>query len=149
MARTRGQMTSKHSTIEVAADEDGPWTSLDMAAISFSADGGAHQSGTVNIFGSTIPLVALANKEAVTATIGVVYTEVASESYDLLEAYFESQNEIFVRSRPEGASGDWQFVGSGFVLNQPVPEQDATSADILRADFELILAELERQDQST
>lgn len=149
MARTLDQMTSKHSTLEIAADEDGPWTSLDLATISFSADGGEHGTGVVNIFGATIPLVALGNKSEVTATIAVVYTETASEPYDLLEAYFESQALIFVRSRPAGSSGTWQFVGSGFVLNQPVPEQDATSPDILRAEFNLILSELERQDQST
>lgn len=149
MARTSGYMTVKHSTLEIAADESGPWTDLSGSVISFSADGGEHQTGVVQIFEGTIPLVALAKKSEVTATVGVVYSEDAAEAYDTLYGYFESQAEIWVRSRPAGATGTWQFFGHGYVLNGPMPEQDATSADILRCDFELILVELEEQPQAT
>lgn len=149
MAVTQAQMTSKHSTLEIAADEDGPWTDLPNVT-NFEPDGGAHMTGSANVFGRSVPLTGIGNKEPVTANITVVYSEVASEDYDLLEAYFESQANIWLRYRPGGTSpGIWQFVGRGYITNQPVPPADAGSGDLLAAQFAWFGNELERQDQTT
>ena len=134
MVQTAGHMTSKHSTLEVAADCLN-YTDISGSSNKFDPTGGEHMVGTTHSFEGYQALVALGRIEPYTGTITAIYTEVDSESADLLQGFYENQDRICVRHRPAGAGvGNWEWIFSILITGPIVPMTDATSGDIIIKD---------------
>jgi len=132
--QTEGHMTSKHSTLEVAADCLN-YTDISGSSNKFDPTGGEHMVGTTHAFEGYQALVALGRIEPYTGTITAIYTEVDAESADLLQGFYENQDRICVRHRPAGAGvGNWEWIFSIYITGPVVPMADATSGDIIIKD---------------
>ena len=150
MPQTDGQITAKHSTLEVAAD---CLNYLDISGSSNSFDpggSGAHMTGSTHTFAEHLPLIGLGKKEPVTATIRIVYTEEDNEAADIIDGFFTNQTLHCLRWRPAGAgAGNWQFIGRGYFITPITPAGDATSGDIITVEVTWFGAELPMSPQAT
>lgn len=149
MAQTTGHMTSKHAEVEISPDNAGPWTDISGSVATWSTSGGGHRMGDTNTFGDHIPVSGIGKREAVDLTLSLIYTETASEAYDLLYGYFESQDPVWVRITPDSATANYRFKGRFHVARIPPPDGDANAGDILTADAELHGNQLEWQGTAT
>ena len=134
MTQTAEQMTSKHSTLEVAAD---CLNYIDISGSSnkFSPSGGADMTGSTHAFEGSSPMTAIGRKEPHSGTLTVIYTEVDVEAADLLQGFHENQERICVRYRPQGpGAGNWEWIYSVHITEDVTPESDATTGDILIKD---------------
>ena len=149
MTQTEGQMTSKHTTLEVSTD-NANWTDISCSSNSFDPSGGEHMFGSTHVFCGHNPLIGLGKKEVVEATVRIVYTEEESEAADLIDGFVTNQTPVWIRHRPKGAvAGAWEFVGKGYFLTPINPSTDATSADILTKEVRWVGSELPMGPQAT
>ena len=134
MAQTVGHMTSKHSTVEVAADCVN-YTDISGSSNKFDPTGGEHEVGSTYTFEAYQAVVALGRIGLYTGTLTAIYTEVDGEAADLLMGFYENQTRICVRHRPAGAgAGNWEWIFSIYITGPVVPMTDATSGDIVIKD---------------
>ena len=134
MAQTVEQMTSKHSTLAVAADCLN-YTDISGSSNKFDPSGGEHMTGATHTFEGHDPLIALGKKEAYTGTISAIYTEEDTEAADLLQGFYDNQDRICVRYRPKGDGvGNWEWIYSVYIVGPVTPVSDATTGDILVKD---------------
>lgn len=137
--QTTGQITSKHSTLEVSSDQVaaysdvGNWIDLSGSVSAFEPTGGASMTGSTHTYGPHhLPLIGIGKREPVEATVRIIYTEEDAEATDLIDGFAENQTLVWLRHRPKGAvAGAWEFVGRGYFTERPKVAPDATSADIL------------------
>jgi len=134
MVQTTGHMTSKHSTVEVAADCLS-YTDISGSSNKFDPTGGEHEVGSTYTFEGYSALIALGRIAPYTGTLTAIYTEIDNEAADLLQGFYENQTRICVRHRPAGAGvGNWEWIFSIFITGPVVPMTDATSSDIVIKD---------------
>ncbi len=134
MTQTVGQITSKHSTIEVAADCLN-YTNISGSSNKLDPTGGEHEVGTTYTFEGVQALIALGRIGPFTGTLTAIYTEIDSEAADLLMGFYENQTRICIRHRPDGpGAGKWEFIYSVFITGPINPMTDANSADIVIKD---------------
>ena len=121
MAQTVGHMTSKHSTVEVAANCV-DYTDVSGSTNKFDPTGGEHEVGTSYTFEGYSALLALGRLAPYTGTLTAIYTEVDGEAADLLQGFYENQTRICVRHRPAGAgAGNWEWIFSCLLYTSPSP----------------------------
>lgn len=157
MAQTNEHMTSKHSTLEISADDTwvyddvATWTDISGSANSVEPGGGASMTGSAHSLGNFhLPLIGIGKREAAEVTVKVVYTENAAEATALLDGYAEAQTLVWLRHRPRGsAAGAWEWVGRGYITERAKPATDAESADILLVEFPWFGREWDVKGQAT
>ena len=134
MVQTTGHMTSKHSTVEVAADCLN-YTDISGSSNKFDPTGGEHEVGSTYTYEGYQAVIALGRIAPFTGTLTAIYTEIDNEAADLLQGFYENQTRICVRHRPAGAgAGKWEWIFSVFITGPVVPMTDATSSDIIIKD---------------
>ena len=150
MSQTVDHMTSKHTKIEVSPDNAGPWADISGGTTAGNPSGGDHKTGEKNTFGSSVPITGIGKRNAVTVALTTVYTATASEAYDVLHGYFETQAVCWLRISPDGAGAPAvYFKGRGHISACPGPSPDADSGDILVAEATWFGNELEWQGGAT
>ena len=135
--QTVGEMTSKHSTLEVSADQVDAyadvvnWTHLGGSANSVTPGGGEHMTGSSHTFTGHDPVIGIGKRNPITHTVRIVYTEEESEAADLIDGFYENQTKVWLRHKPGGDDGHGVFVVRGWFTGRVEPPTDATSGDIL------------------
>lgn len=149
MPQTTGQMTAKHSTLEVSTDNV-IWTDISCSASAFEPNPGGHMTGSGHVFCAPLPLVGIGNIEPTEATVKIMYTEDESEAADLIEGFFTNQTFVYLRWRPAGAgAGNWEWSGGGYFTGPPIPAGDSDSGDLLTVEVPFFGAGLTRAAQAT
>lgn len=143
MPQTNEHMTSKHSTLEISADDTwvyddvANWVDISGSVNSVEPSGGESMTGAAHSLGDFhLPLVGIGKREPAELTVKAIYTENAAEATALLDGYAEAQTLVWLRHRPRGAvAGAWQWAGRGYITRRAQVTTDAESADILLCEF--------------
>lgn len=139
MAQTTAAVDRASFKVETSTNGSS-WTDISGQAATVSVSGGDQLIGSQNTADGNAPVVVGSTKtQAFTVTVSTVYTETASEAFELVEArFFASTKTIYVRWSPRGgANGEKQFTctnnaGTAFacpIQSVSLPDLDAGSGD--------------------
>jgi len=86
------------------------------------------------------PIVTYGKRSALEITVQIVYTEGATEAFEVCRAAYEAATKIYLKWSPKGGSPtnfSYLTTGGGYLTKPPYPQGAADSADALS--FELVL----------
>jgi len=144
MAQTTGAISQSGFKVEVSTDGSS-WTDISGQAAAVNVDGGDVPVGEQMTAEGSESIVVSSNKvEPRDVTVRSVYTEGASEAFEVVYARYTGSNKtIYLRWSPAGgATGEVQYTcavgGSAAavpITSCTLPELDAGSADIALFEF--------------
>jgi hypothetical protein len=145
MAQTTAAVDRASFKVETSNDGS-TWTDISGAAATVQTSGGDQLIGSQNTADGNAPVVVGSTKtQPFTVTVSCVYTETASQPFELVESrFFAATKTIYLRWSPRGgASGEKQFTctnGAGTAFACPIqsvslPDLDAGSGDVAMFSF--------------
>lgn len=133
--------------VYLQASCSGVWTDISGKAASVSVDGGEFDVGEIKVFGEDYPQVDVGKPSRITVTVKALYTENASEPYEIIKTAYETfcDHGICVRWIPLGdTAGNKQFTTVSGVLLSPVyPAGDASTPDPTTIEFAVTCPKIE------
>ena len=145
MAQTTDQLSAVNMQVEHSTDGT-TYTAFGGFASSVERDGGDRKVGVTFTFDGDTALLTKGKREPVKLKVKVVYTEVATDPYEIVHGVYESGADFWIRYSPNGgASGDNQFTAKGIVTTDPDPATlDAESEDAIMFEFELTASSISK-----
>lgn len=149
MAQTTEALAQACAKIEISDDGGTTWEDISGVVQSVSGAQQSRASGEAYTFDGEGPIVKRGKIEPVELAFALVYTESATEGYELARAIFEEAGcaeivaesrypgELYVRWTPSGgtAIGIKQLTAHGPIVSFTYPEVDASSASPIMAGF--------------
>ncbi len=139
MAQTAGAMSFRNAVIEISTDNSA-WTDISGVASRITTSGSDRQIGQINTATGDNPVVTVGKKSRLEIEAVIVYTEVTTEAYNVLEGYHNGTNaptQFYMRWAPKGtATGNFRYTTSvGLITEMPPPGGDASSPDPMIVTF--------------
>lgn len=130
MAQITGAVSSADVKIEVSTNGS-TWTNVSGAAGTVEPSGGNKITSESYTFDGDDPIVTTGKNEPFEMKITAVYTEGASDLFEIARPVYESGGAFYVRYSPKGgATGDFQYTtAAGRLTDLTYPSTDASSAD--------------------
>lgn len=130
MAQITGAMSSANVKVEVSTNGT-TWTDVSGAAATVEPGGGNKMTSETYTFDGEDPIVVTGKNEPFELTITAVYTEGASDLFEIARPVFESGGSFWVRYSPAGGqTGEFQFTtAAGRLTDLTYPSTDASTAD--------------------
>jgi hypothetical protein len=141
MAQTTGHMNGTGGKIEFSSNSGGAFTEISGSVNAVDPGELVRQVGQVFTAEGDKALIAAGKQDPLEISVNIVYTETASEAFDLIETVIlAGEEDGQLRWSPAGgASGDDQFTtDDGIVRNLQLPGFDAGVADPLVLSFTFI-----------
>lgn len=147
------QTTDGMSFIEafVFVSPDGTtWTDVTGEGASVAVSGGERATGEQHTFGAEPePIVKAGKKASVDVTVRFVYTETASDPFDICQTAHESQDgEFWCQYRPK-SGGNWFKTGQSIITSLLYPGGEAGAGDVVMSEFVVKCASLSDAAAST
>ena len=141
MAQTTGGMSPTDMSVGLSTDGTN-YTDVSGYANSVEIDGGERVTGNAFTFEGDTAIIKSGKREPLTVTVRGVYTETASEYYDMVVDAYEAGSALYVRWSPGGGdSGDLGFTSqAGIVKNAPYPIGEASTAEPIMTELVLEVA---------
>lgn len=118
------------------------WTEFSGFASQVSIGGGDRQSGSKFTFDGDTAIITRGKREPIEVTVSVVYTEGASDIFEIVRAAYENGTDLYVRWLPKGnTTGNFQFsTSAGIAKSVPYPVGEAGSGDPAGIEFTVMVA---------
>ena len=132
MAQTTGAMNGVNCTIEAGA----AWTDISGSANQVTATEQRRMSGEAYTYDGDVAIVKGGKREPVEVTFRIIYTETASEGFDVISTLFETDGggACSIRWTPE-SGGDCYTITSGVITRFNYPATDASDANPIVVEF--------------
>ena len=143
MAQTTSGMSG--ADISVGLSTDGTnFTDVSGFANSVEKDGGERVTGNAFTFDGDIAIIKAGKRDPITVTIRGVYTETASEFYDMVVDAYEAGSDLYARWSPGGGdAGDLGYTtGAGIVKSAPYPVGNADEGEPIMVECVLEVASI-------
>lgn len=139
MAQTTGAISSTDFKIETSPDGSA-WTDRSGFATKITPSGGERPTGQKHTFDGDTPIVTKGKRSARSYAVEYVYTEGASDLFEVVRAAHEAGSAFYLRWSPKGGqTGEFQFTtAAGVITTFTEPMGDAGSADPVVLSFELV-----------
>ena len=130
MAQTTGGMSFRNAVIEISTDGT-TWTDISGVANKIKVKGPERKSGSAHTASGDKPIVTVGKLEQVEVEMDIVYSEVTTEAYNVLEGYLQNATGVKVRWAPKGtATGNFRYTtDTGYITELPPPAGDFDKAD--------------------
>ena len=141
MAQTTGAISSVDARIETSPD-GAAWTDHSGESVRLTPSGGGRQRGQRNTFDGESPVVTTGKRELMEFEVEYLYTEGASDLFEVARAAFEANSNFYIRWAPKGGqTGEFRFTTAvGKIAAFQYPVIDAGSPDPIAQTFQLIAA---------
>jgi hypothetical protein len=138
-------LSGRDGKVEISTDGV-TFTDISGFANSWSVDGGDRMIGEAFTFDGDGPAVALGKKNRFTIAFSFLYTEGATDPAKALWDAYNSSTVYYVRLSPTGGStNEFTYTsGAGYFLQPLVPDNDASSPDLLTIETEFSCGTLTR-----
>ncbi len=138
MAQTEDGMSFADCKVETSTDGS-DWTDISGFAASVAVSGGDRQSGETYTFDGDTPIIGGGKREPLEVTVRVVYTEGASDPFEIVRPVYEAKSDFYVRWSPKGgASSEFMFTSdAGIITNAPYPGGESGSGNLVMFEFTL------------
>jgi hypothetical protein len=139
MAQTTGAISSKDYKIETSPDGSA-WTDRSGNAMKLSESGGERMTGTAHTFDGDVPIVTAGKRAEKTFNVEFVYSEGASDLFEVVRASYEAGSAFYVRYSPKGGqTNEFLYTSdAGYVTNVQNPPGDASNGDPVVCSFDFI-----------
>lgn len=125
------------------------WTDVSGHGASVGVDGGERMVEGEHVFDSDIPIVTGGKRQIQGLTVRYIYTEVASDPFDILRTIHETvPGTVYVQYQPK-PSGNWFKTGAGTLVKPGYPGGEASSAGTVMSEFVMKCGELTEAAAST
>ncbi len=125
------------------------WTDMSGHGSSIGQAAGDRKTGEVNTFDGLLPIVKGGKKNSLDMTVRFVYTETASDPFDIAQAAHESDSgEFWVQYRAL-AGGNWFKTGAGLITSLTYPQGEAGDGAVVMSEFVVKCAGLTEAAAST
>lgn len=140
MAQTTGAVNSNNTKVEISTDGTN-WVDISGFASTVKPSGGERKTGEAYTFEGEFPISLPGKKQKTMIAVTAVYTEGASDVFEIVRGAYDSQADLYLRWSPKGGHvGDFMFTGSaGRITACPYPAMDASSDDPITIEFEMTL----------
>ena len=130
MAQTTGGMSFRNAVIEISTDGT-TWTDISGVANKLKVKGPERKAGSVHTASGDTPIVTIGKLEALEIEADLVYSEVTTEAYTVLEGYHKAATAVRMRWSPKGtATGNYRYTtDAGYITELPPPAGDTDKAD--------------------
>lgn len=131
MAQTTAAISAKDMAVFLSTDGS-TWTNeISGIATSVEISGGERATAGTHTFEGDTPILTIGKRGLLTVTVRCIYTEGASEPYNLAQAAYEAGSDLYVRWSPKGDdSTEYRYTTSAGKVKNPVyPGGSADSAD--------------------
>lgn len=143
MAQTTGAISSREFIISRSPDGSA-WTDVSGFDCKITPAQGTRKVGQVNTFDGDLPIVTIGKRQAQVFHVDFVYTEGASDFFEIARIAFEAATDFYLRYAPKGGqTGEFLFTTLfGKIQNLDYPQGDANSGDPVILGFDLFTAAL-------
>lgn len=138
MAQITGAFSARNAKLLVSTN-GAVWTDISGAANSIAPGGGTRQvEATATLDGDTMILTS-GKREPVDLEVKVIYTEGATDAFEVVRVAYEAGTALYVRWSPKaGVTGDFQFTSdAGLIEDFVYPPADASDAKPVMTGFKL------------
>ncbi len=138
MAQTTGGISSKDYKIESSPDGSA-WTDRSGFGLKIDPSGGDRDTGSVKTFDGDKPIQGRGKRNLIMVACEMVYTEGASDFYEIVRAAYEAGSDFYLRWSPKGGQTG-EFVHTtdvGVVKNFKYPAGDASNGNPVVVPFGL------------
>ena len=146
MAQTTNGMTWIAALVFVSADGS-TWTDVSGHGASVNVSGAERKAAEQNTMSGDTPIVKPDKRGALDVTVRFVYTEEASDPFEILRAIHEDDGVCHVQYSPK--DGFWFNTGAGVLLKPGYPGGEAGSGNLVMSEFVVKAASLTKADAST
>lgn len=138
MAQITGAISSREYTIQTSPD-GAVWTDRSGSAVKIAPASVTRKSGEVNTFDGDLPIVTAGKRQSQIHHVDCVYTEGASDIYEIARIAFEAITDFYIRYAPKGGqTGEFQFTTlAGKIVSLDDPVGDANTGDPVVFGFDL------------
>lgn len=136
MAQTTSALSAKSAKVEISTNGSS-WTDISGVASAVEPGTATRQSGEAYTFDGDTAIITGGKREPVELEVKIVYTEGASDGFEVVRAAFEAGTALYVRYSPKGGTtGNFMFTSdSGLVVDFNYPTIDAEEAAPILTDF--------------
>ena len=144
MAQTTDGMSFIAARAFVSPDGS-TWTDVSGFGASIAVSGGSRATGEKNTFEGDTPIVTAGKRSSIDLTCRFVYTEEASDPFEVLRAQYETSGGLlYVQYTPKEPGGFWYKTGAGIIQDLEYPQGEADSGDPVLSEFTVKCAALEK-----
>lgn len=149
MAQTTVGMSFIEAIVFVSPDGS-TWTDVTGEGASVAVSGGERATGEQNTFGvEPEPIVKAGKLASQDVTVRFIYTETASDPFDVCQTAKESADgQFWCQYRPK-SGGNWFKTGAGVLTGLLFPGGEAGSGDLVMSEFVIKCAALTDDAAST
>lgn len=133
MAATTGAITFRNCVVEFSTNGSS-WTAVSGSVGKVAMSGFDVDTGNAHVFDGSTPLLGRGKRKVGKVTVDAIYTEVASEAWDMANTAYTNDSDLYMRITPKGATtGNKRYTTSaGIVTSAPIPDGDADKGDITK-----------------
>lgn len=130
MAQTTGAKTMRDVAVDWSTNSS-DWNNIDGTASAVTPDGGDRMMGEVYTADGDTAILGAGKREPIDVEINVVYSEVTTESFMVLEPLYTAGTPIRVRWTPAGGStGDYRYTtATGYISSFTYPGGEVETGD--------------------
>lgn len=125
------------------------WTDISGHGASIAQSGGERATGEVNTMDGVDPIVKPGKKGSLDVTVRFVYTETASDPFDIARTAHESADGAFQVQYRALAGGNWFSTGAGILTNLVYPQGETGDGAVVMSEFVVKCAGLTEAAAST
>ncbi len=122
MAQTTGAVSARNCYIGISTNGSS-WTDVSGFANSVKPDGGKRETGDAYTADGDTPIVTAGKRKPIQLKVKVLYTEGASDPFEVVRAAYEAASALYVRYAPKGNTSTYFMYTSqsGIVTDAPYP----------------------------
>ncbi len=141
MAQTTGAMSMRDAKVELSTNGT-VWTDVSGFFSSVEVSGGERDVSEKKTASGDTPIITIGKRAGMDIKVSTVYTEAASEPFEIVNTAYEAGSALYVRWSPKGGqSGEKQFTsGVGTALNPVYPSGSVENADAILTEFTVRVA---------
>lgn len=147
MAQTTDGLSFRQAIVFVSPDGS-TWTDVSGFGASVAVGGGERATGEQHTFDGDVPIVKAGKRGSVDVTVRYVYTEEATDPFEVVRAAYEAAGGAFyVQYSPK--NGFWFKSGAGVLTKHESPGGEPGDGSVVMSEFVVKCAELTKAAAST
>jgi hypothetical protein len=147
MAQTTGGMSGVVGVVQVS-NNNSDWSSISGSANTVTPSGFARQSAEAYTFDGDEAIIGKGKREPLELEVGIVYTELDGEAFDLVWDEFDAEggDDLWVRYSPGGGdTGDWGWTTTtGTITACLPPTTEAAGGNVIVGAFTVRCASIDK-----
>lgn len=136
MAQTTGAQSFRAATIELSTDNT-TWVDHSGTFNKIKVKGPERKAGSVHTATGDKPVMTVGKLETIQLDVDMVYSEVTTEAYTVVEGYLQNATKVYMRWTVKGtATGSYRYTtDGGYITDCPPPAGDVDKGDPLVVTF--------------